>query len=463
MRSMSFKERLESLWGIKKGFRYKVFLQSLTFFFMTACLVIWRPLKMSIFSKMVGAAHVPDAKIYSLFLLIPIILLYSWLVDALRRHQLIYCFNVFHGVLGVVFYLFFLHPVYGITNTTIDSSRYLGWLFYFFMESFDAFFSTTFWSFVDSINNPKDAKNYYGFFVCGSKIGGILSAGVLFLLLNRFSALSSSVVLPNALLFGSFMLFAAACSVFCLVKKVPEKKMHGYEVVYQIEKKKRKDSEGGMFHSLKNVFSGFFLILKNPYVLGVFSLVLFYEIIVVIFEYRVLLQANTLCSSVGSLTAFYAKYYLMLNLIGFFITLFGTTPLLRLFGVRFSLLVYPSIVFVFLFLMFVFPLGKYLVVILVLLRALNYALNHPTREVLYIPTTKDVKFKAKGWTDAFGTRIAKTLGSIVNKFMKGIDPAISFLLSIGIGLGLTSMWIVVVFFLGKTLQKAISNKRVIGK
>ena len=44
------------------------------------------------------------------------------------------------------------------------------------MESFNAFYSTTFWSFADSINNPKDAKHTYGLLVSGSKIGGILSS-----------------------------------------------------------------------------------------------------------------------------------------------------------------------------------------------------------------------------------------------------------------------------------------------
>src|SRR5271154_6898312 len=149
----------KSLWGIKPEFRLKVFYLSLTFLLMSSCLVIWRPLKMAVFSKMVGAYLVPDAKLYSLFIVIPLILIYSKLVDWLRRHHLLYCFTAFHALGGIIFAYLLAHPAYGIANTEINSNRILGWAFYFFMESFDAFFSTTFWSFADSVNSPKDAKN----------------------------------------------------------------------------------------------------------------------------------------------------------------------------------------------------------------------------------------------------------------------------------------------------------------
>src|SRR5277367_4194559 len=127
--------KLSRLWEIKKEFKLKVFFLSFTFLLMSACLVIWRPLKVSVFAKMVGPTFVPDAKIYSLFLLIPLILFYSKLVDWLRRHQLLYCFTIAHGLGGLIFYFFLSHPVYGIANTEISSSRILGWAFYFFMES----------------------------------------------------------------------------------------------------------------------------------------------------------------------------------------------------------------------------------------------------------------------------------------------------------------------------------------
>ena len=461
MQKDSFFSRLNTLWGIKKEFLSKVLLQSLTFLFMTACLVIWRPLKMSIFSKMVGPTYVPNAKIYSLLILIPLILLYSKLVDWFRRHHLLYYFTILHGIGGCFFYILFSHPVYGIANTQTDPFRYLGWAFYFFMESFDAFFSTTFWSFVDSINNPKDAKNHYGFFVTGSKIGGILSSGGLYLILHFCSTENQTMMLPKALLFGSIMLFSAAVSVYYLIKNVPENIMHGYEVVYQLETKKHSKSSG-FLQSFKGSFQGLILIIKNPYVLGIFSLVIFYEIMVVVFDYRVIIDANNIYKTPGKMTAFYALYYLIYNVLGLFISFLGTTPLLRILGIRISLFMFPILVLILLLVTFFFPFSWVLIGTLIGLRALNYSLNHPTREILYIPTTKDIKFKAKSWTDAFGSRIAKSIGSLFNISIQGITPAIGLTISVGLGLGLTSLWLIIIYFLGKTLQEAINDKRIIG-
>ena len=202
--------------------------------------------------------------------------------------------------------------------------------------------------------------------------------------------------------------------------------------------------------------------LKNPYVMGIFSLVVFYEVIIVIFDYHVMIQADALHPTVGNLTAFYAFYYLLMNLIGLLISFLGTTPILRIFGIRSSLFVFPIICMTILTITLFYPVGWVLVSALIGLRALNYALNHPTREVLYIPTTKDIKFKAKTWTDAFGSRIAKSFGSVFTLSIKRTNPAFALLSSIGLCLGLTSIWFIIIYFLGKTLQDAIDNKQVIG-
>lgn len=455
-----FLQRIQRLWGISKEFKLKVFYLSLTFLLMSGCLVIWRPLKVSIFAKMVGPTYVPLAKLISLTILIPLILLYSKLVDWLRRHHMLYCFTIGHGLGGIIFYFLLSHPQYGVANTAIDINRYTGWAFYFFMESFDAFFATTFWSFADSVNNPKDARNYYGFFVSGSKIGGIISAGLLYLTIT-LSGYESHVLLPKALFMGSLMLFAAAYTIYTLIKKVPENKMHGYEAVYQFEKNKTTDKIG-FFSSLKGAFEGLFVTIKNPYVLGIFSLVFFYEIVIVVFDYLVMIQADAANPTVNSLTAFYAFYYFMMNVIGLLISFFGTTPILRIFGLRLSLFAYPLLTILILIFTACYPYGWVLVAALIGIRALNYALNHPTREVLYIPTVKQIKFKAKTWTDAFGSRLAKSSGSLFNMSMNYLPHTAAVVSSISLSISITAVCLVITYFLGKKFQHCIDHKLVIG-
>jgi AAA family ATP:ADP antiporter len=404
----------------------------------------------------------PAAKLYSLLVVIPIILVYSILVDVLRRHHLLYCFLLFHGIIGVIFSFLLAHPVYGIANTHTSPDRWLGWAFYFFMESFDAFLSTTFWSFTDSINKPKDAKNYYGFIVSGSKLGGICAAGCLYFILQYASPENSLSIIPNALFAGSLLLFAAAAVVHSLIKRVPDDYMHGYEASYRLEKGKS-IADASIKSVIKSSVDGLLIMIKNPYVLGIFSLVMFYEIMSVIFDWWVALHADATMPSVGAMTAYYAFFYLIMNSIGLIISLFGTVPLMRYVGMRTALFIFPVLCFVFFAITYFFPTPAVFFMILVGLRSFNYALNHPTREILYIPTTKAIKFKAKTWTDAFGSRIAKSFGSIFNFSLKSFSPTVVLVSSLGLICSLSFFWVIIVYFLGKTLQDAIDNKTVIGQ
>ncbi|KKQ33116.1 MAG: Plastidic atp adp transporter [candidate division TM6 bacterium GW2011_GWF2_37_49] len=446
----------------KKEILLKILFLASTFLLMMMCLVVWRPLKIAIFAKIVGAQFIPNAKLFSLLFVIPLIIFYSKLVDWLRRHQLLYWFTLFHGIGGLIFYFFISHPVYGIANTQASSDRLVGWAFYIFMESFDAFFSTTFWAFADSICNPKDAKNYYGYIAAGSKIGGIIAAGGLYFIIGSSSNTEQIAIIPNVLLFGSCSLFAAALAIYFLMRNVSGKYMHGYEVVYQLEKTKSIESVG-FWASVKGLFDGLWVIIKNPYVAGIFSMVVFYEIVIVIFDFWVVLYADKMNATVGGMTGYYAFYYFVMNLVGLAVCLLGTTPMLRFLGLRFSLLAFPLICFMFLAFTLLFPTAQVFFWVLVGLRAFNYALNHPTREVLYIPTTKEIKFKAKAWTEAFGTRIAKSFGSGFNVLLKSTSRATAFLSSLVLSLGLASVWLVIAYLLGRRLQDAIDNKKIIGK
>lgn len=453
---------LKKLWGIKKEYRQKVYFLSLTFLLMMCCQVIWRPMKVAVFSKMVGAYMVPDAKLYSLLYVIPLILVYSKLVDLLRRHHLLYCFTLFHALGGFIFSYLLAHPVYGLANTEANPKRFLGWAFYFFMESFDAFFSTTFWAFADSVNSPKDARNYYGFFVSGSKIGGIITSISLYYILKASTASEQITLLPSALFWGSIMLLGAAFAIYSLTKRVSDDIMHGYEAAYKLETSKNRE-DFSLLSLFRGSLDGLLIIIRNAYAMGIFSLVIFYEVMIAIFDYWVALHADKSTAGVGDMTAYYAFYYFLLNVIGLVISFFGTTPLLRLIGIRLSLFIFPLVCMSMLTITYFIPTSTTLFFVLVALRAFNYSLNHPTREVLYIPTTKDIKFKAKTWTDAFGSRIAKSFGSFFNKTMKGASPAFAFISSLGLSYVLTLLWLVIIYFLGKTLQEAIDNKQVIGQ
>lgn len=454
----------------------KVGLLALTFACLTSTQSVWRSLKASVFSKIVGVdPYVNYAKILSIFFLIPLILFYSKLVDVLRRHQLVYVFTLVHAFGGLIFAGLLMHPTYGLAHTEASPNRILGWAFYLFMESFSAFLSTTFWSFANSVNKPQEAKNFYGTFVAGSKIGGIVGILVIKFFLAAttlptsqlfayfrpgLEPLSDSATLPFSLVFGSTLLLGAAGAIHALMKHVPGYQLHGYEAVYQIEKK-RESGPRSYWEQFKGAFDGIFVIVSQPYVFGIFMLAFFHDVIITIFDFQVLKAANETHKTAGGLTGFYLDYYLIMHLVGLAISTCGTTPIQRFLGNRVALLIYPFACMVAVTISFFYPSATTFFYVLVILRALNYGLNHPIREVLYIPTTKEIKFKAKAWTDAFGTRIAKSSASFFNIGAKQLSSQMASLATGSLTFGITVVWLAISYFLGRTLQNALDHGKVI--
>ena len=71
-------------------------------------------------------------------------------------------------------------------------------------------------------------------------------------------------------------LFLALVPIVALlfIKKVPGHLLHGYEAAYQLEKHKSESVE-----AKPSMFAGLEMFVKYPYVLGIFGMVFFYEIV----------------------------------------------------------------------------------------------------------------------------------------------------------------------------------------
>ncbi|MCK4518078.1 hypothetical protein KAT92_04835, partial [Candidatus Babeliales bacterium] len=137
-----------------------------------ACLIaatyaILRPLKISIFFRLVGKEYYPWSKIALVFFVIPCMAIYSKLVDKLKKHHLLYSLFIFYALLGVTFALVF---------TQQNPTPLTGWLFLISMDLFPTFVIGTFWAFINSISTPAFAKKRYGTIVAATKVGGLLAA-----------------------------------------------------------------------------------------------------------------------------------------------------------------------------------------------------------------------------------------------------------------------------------------------
>ncbi len=466
---VKLKQIAKTLFDIEPHERLKVFFLSLAYFCIIAGYTVAKELKDTVFTAVVGSDYIPIARIAAMIILVPAILFYALLVDKIRRYQLLMYYAMFYGIVALIFTFFLSHPVIGMPNTAQSPWRLFGWLFYFFLEGFTPFVISVFWAFSNSITNQKSAKKNYGLMVAGSKLGGMVGAtiGITVMFLNRFGPTSlGKDIINHQILLGCFGLFCLAVPliIFLLMKKVPGRYLHGYEAVYELEKKRNREDK-----KKTGIFAGFIMLIKYPYVLGIFAMIFFYEIINTVLSYHRVRIAHMYATNLseGSFSSSEMALYLFavvfcVHFIGFFISLLGTRSLLKFLGERWALLLIPALniaLMVYLFLTYG-PIA--FMVVSIFGKSINYALGYPVREQLYIPTLKEIKFKAKSWNDAFGGKFGKTAGSTFNIIAQYASEVASFGIHIAFFAIISGFWLIAAFLLGRQFEWAVTHDAVIG-
>lgn len=441
----------------------KLFLITLAFFCVIGSYTVAKELKTSIFAYMVGRKYIPLARILTWFILVPAIFLYARLVDRLHRYQLLCLYSLIYAVIGLVVAYLLGSSTIGISNVAQGPYRLFGWLFYFFVEGYSPFLVGVFWAFANSISSPEEARRNYGFMVCGSKVGGVLMAGLALFFLQLKDAegnqLYSDVFNHQFLLaVSSLLLLFVPLIILAMMRTVPVRYLHGYEAAYQLEKH---NQETG--HAQTGVFSGLLMFLKYPYVMGIFGITFFYEVVSTVLSYLSVEVAQETSTSMTGTLSYLLNIIFWTHLSGFFISLIGTTLLFNVLGARRCLLLIPLVAGLLLF-YFMMNMGdaNALLIAFVALRSINYAFSWPLRESLYIPTIKTIKFKSKSWIDAFGSKFGKASGGGVVIVAELCGPAFFYAVYAVSFSGIVAFWLVVAWLLGRRFEKAVIKSEVIG-
>jgi ATP:ADP antiporter, AAA family len=456
----------ESFFGINRTERLKLLLTMGVFFFVIGGYTVMKELGNSIFMTVVGKAYLPWAKNIAVVVLFPAILLYAYMVDRLRRYQLLMVCSLFFGIAGLIFAYFLGDAQIGIHNTDASPYRLFGWLFYFFVEGYSPFLVSVAWAFANSINTPEEAKRSYSLLVSGSKVGGMLMSATAWYILQ--SSLENGLD-RFAVLNHQKLILLSSCSVLCvplalyfLVRYVPGMNLHGYEAVYQLEKEREKVKK----EEVPSLFGGLLQLIKQPYLLGIFGVIFFYETINVVLGYLRLLVVQGAVKDISGLSAALYVQIFWIHAATFIVSLIGTSALLRVLGERRCLLLVPIAVGILLFLFAINGTVSIVTLVYACVRILNYAIAYPIRETLYIPTVKEIKFKSKSWIDAFGSKIAKAFGAgfsltylaVIERF----GAAAAFATQTGFFSVVVMLWIIVAYLLGKKFDDAVKNNKVIG-
>lgn len=445
---------------------HKILWLTVAFFCVIGSYTVLKEMKDVLFAQIVGAGSLWLVKIISMFVLLPATLLYAKLVDVMSRLKLLMFYSLLYGIGGVIIAYFLADPVIGLANAVPSSDRYFGWAVYLFYEGVSPFVVSVFWAFCNSITGPETAKKGYTLIIAGSKLGGMFMAGtawMLFVHKNLFGLYTPSSIALNQflLLFSSIMLALSPLIIYHLLQTGSKQELEGYQAVHKFEEKQEKEGKADT-----GIWSGLSMFAKYPYILGIFGMFFFYELINVVLgiQRTVILQATTKDALDFSGEMFKQRF--VMHFTGFIVSFFGTRVLMKTLGEKICLLLIPLITGVLLlYLMIAFDKNAVLTAFMVL-GILNYSFSSPLRESLYIPTVKDIRFKSKAWIESFGQRFSKSCGSGIIGIIGWLAPVVGssmyILLYSSFFAVVIALWTVLAWFLGKKYVTVIKNKEVIG-
>jgi len=451
----SFSVRVQKWLDVDEFDAKKIIYFSLGFLFVISASSVLRALKTSVFLGIVGKEHLPKTYLLSIIILVPCMFIYSKLVDKFRRHQLVYLMLLIYVVGGIIFAFLLAHPVIGLKNTQTSGYRFIGWWFEFFIDFYQALIIGTYWSFINSISTTKFATKSYGVIVATSRVGGIL-APIFGLLVTRYSVFSSLQAVPFLIIVSSIFLIITALLIFKVKRSVPREHMHGYV-------KENKTSGVIVTKPKHSVLDGLKLLISEPYVLGIFGLGFCFEVISCVFDYQLqVLMSIEMNNNVMDMSSFMMIYTIMFQITSLAFAVFGTISLLKKFGLQICLMIGPVVAFASVAAFMILPSLTTILVIMIALRAMHYGFNMPLREMLYIPTVKDIQFKSKGWIDSFGRTFSKAFGSGFNEFSRYLPNSLGLFLSSAFSLFVILTWVITAFLMGKKYMQTVEDKKIIG-
>lgn len=427
---------------------FKKFAYLAAIFFMVIG-VYWalRPMKDSLFFAIVGKDWYWFAKIVSMLIISPLVVVYSKLIDKYERHKLFYALMAVYALISLFFMWAFMHPEIGLANKVTGGDRLIGWAWYAFVESFGSIIVALFWAFTTDTTSPDAARRYFPMVILFGQFGNMIGPKFLNAKFLGFGTsapvvgLCAIAMIVTAALFWHFM------------KVTPKAQLKGYQGAGSHTADAEK--EPGFFEGLK-------LLVTQKYLLGMFFIISMYEVLITIYDNHFKMTVAELYPVEAEMAALLSTYGSMVGVVGIICVLLRVNSIQKYLGITFSMLMLPSLVALATFALYTNPDAvKVAMWIMILSKALNYSLNQPVFKQLYIPTSPDTKYKAQAWLEMFGSRGSKAIAASISSYrpILGVNLFISYV-ALG-AIGGVAAWMFVAVYVAKTYTTAIKENRIV--
>ena len=318
---------------------------------------------------------------------------YGWLASHVPRRLLINGVTLFFAGCLLVFYV--------LAHMEVR----IGVVFFLWVGIFNLMVPAQFWAFANDLYSPEAGKRLFVIVAFGASLGAV--AG---------SFIDSELIAP----LGVYQLMLVAAGILALSLVITN-------AVEQMERRRPiaavATGAGAVQDEPLRKGDAFALVFRSRYLLLIALLMLVLNWVNTTGEYilgRTVLSAAERAvaqGTAGGLTEeeyvgeFYARFFTVVNLAGLLLQLFVVSRVLKYFGVGVAIVILPLI-----------ALGGYLIAafypVLAMVRwtktaenATDYSVQNTVRQVLFLPTTREEKYKAKQAIDTFFVRAGDVLSA----------------------------------------------------
>ena len=386
------------------------------FLLLTAYYVI-KPVREALILAASGAEVKSYAAAGQALLLLLLVPLYGRLADRLPRRRLLNAVTGFFVACLVAFYLL------------AEAGVRVGIPFFLWVGIFNLMIVAQFWSFANDLYSREQGERLFPIVAFGASLGAVLGSGVA-------GALIPLVGVPQLLPVAALLLAVAAALGNLADRRERRRCEAGLPPRFTTAEIPAATGEylvqeaGGtpqVTVSLAGAPSRpgtFRLVFESRYLLGIALLLLVVNWVNTTGEYvlgRTVAAAAEAAVAGGTadglgvadfIGRFYSRFFLGVNLAGLLLQLLVVPRLLRLAGVRVAVLVLPAVALLGYALLAFVPLLGVVRWVKTAENATDYSLQNTVRNVLFLPTTREQKYKAKQVIDGFFVRAGDVLAAL---------------------------------------------------
>jgi len=318
-------------------------------------------------------------------LLMGLVPFYGWLGTKVVRIRLLTLVTTFFASTLVLFYA---GGVAGLRE---------GVAFYIWIGLLNVFLVSQFWQFANDLFTDSQGRRLFPFIGVGQSLGAWVGAAAVAPLVQQLNYTPYTLML-----LGAGVLMIALTMTWAVNRRaalLPGAEPHQAETTPL-------GPEGG-----------FELIARDRYLLWIAVLIVLLNVVNTTGGYvlnRLIVTeattrfgtgANAVVASRQFVTAFSGSITAAVNLVGLLLQLFATARVIRFLGVRGALFVLPVIALINYSVIAVAPILAVVRVGKILENSTDYSIQNTLRQALFLPTSREAKYKAKAAIDTFFTRV----------------------------------------------------------